>query len=126
MLDACGCWARLQTEGPDLTDSIPRAFTIENETAGEGVTVRAAGELDIATADDLLDAIRGAALSDAPLVVLDLSGVTFMDSAGVRCVLQAVAVTDGEPSKVRVRRAFGEQVERLFELVGAIDRLPYV
>jgi anti-anti-sigma factor len=48
---------------------------------------RLEGELDLATSRDLLTAIR-ARPGDAPLT-LDFSGVTFMDSSGLRALLEA-------------------------------------
>lgn len=48
------------------------------------------GELDLATADDLLTAIRRHAGRDHALD-LDFSQVTFMDSTGLRAILEAAA-----------------------------------
>ena len=101
------------------------AFHIESESIAGGVVVRPIGELDIATSDELSDALQRALDSDAQSVVLALDAVTFNDTAGVRCVMQAVAVSQAGADKLRVRRDHAEQVTRLFELVGAIDRLPY-
>ena len=107
-----------------MTDSGPDAFQIKHEVAGERATIRVVGELDIATAPALAEALDSALGSDAAIVLLDLDGVTFIDSAGVRVVLRAVAEAEAG-GRLRVRRGHGEQVRRLFELVGAIDRLPY-
>ena len=49
--------------------------------------LRLAGELDMATADELLDAIRGRSQEEP--ITLDFSGVTFMDSSGLRSLLEA-------------------------------------
>ena len=46
------------------------------------------GELDLATAQDLVSAIRGRTDHDGPLT-LDFSGVSFMDSSGLRALLEA-------------------------------------
>ncbi len=108
-----------------MTYSMPDAFHIDSEPLGDGRLIRPIGELDIATSDALTDALRAALHSEARSVVLDLSGVTFIDSAGVRCVLHAVAASRANANKLCVRRDHGEQVTRLFEMVGAIDRLPY-
>jgi anti-anti-sigma factor len=48
---------------------------------------RLGGELDLATADDLLTAIRSHEAGE-PLD-LDFSQVTFMDSSGLRAILEA-------------------------------------
>jgi anti-anti-sigma factor len=49
---------------------------------------RLEGELDLATSQDLLTAIRDHPGGDEPLT-LDFSGVTFMDSSGLRALLEA-------------------------------------
>ena len=49
---------------------------------------RLEGELDLATSQDLLTAIRGRPADDEPLT-LDFSDITFMDSSGLRALLEA-------------------------------------
>ena len=49
---------------------------------------RLEGELDLATSEHLLTAIRGWSGGGEPLT-LDFSGVTFMDSSGLRALLEA-------------------------------------
>ncbi len=68
------------------------------------------GELDLATAEDL-GVVLGKARSDGPLI-LDFSGVSFMDSSGLRALLEAVRSRDGDGTLVilnptpAVRRVF--------------------
>lgn len=50
---------------------------------------RLEGELDMATADDLTQLLR--APSDHDPLVLDFSGVSFMDSSGLRALLEGPA-----------------------------------
>lgn len=54
---------------------------------------RLEGELDLATSQDLLGAIRERTSADEPLT-LDFSGVTFMDSSGLRALLEAARDRD--------------------------------
>ena len=51
------------------------------------------GELDLATAQDLVSAIRARPDGDGPLT-LDFSGVGFMDSSGLRALLEAATGRD--------------------------------
>jgi anti-anti-sigma factor len=88
--------------------------------ASDGVRVlRAAGELDVATVPRLLpevpDLVEGAAG-----VVLDLTGVTFLDSSGVRLVdqLGQECVRRGIP--YRVVAPPGHRARRLLEIVGFV------
>lgn len=65
--------------------SIP-AFSCSRSDSEEGTTwVRPAGDLDFATAPALEQALESA-LRSAPVVVLDLSDLTFIDIAGVRVI----------------------------------------
>lgn len=61
-------------------------FRATAHEAPEAVVVTAAGELDLVGAPRLLQALPGA--GDAP-VVLDLGAVSFMDSSGLRSLLEA-------------------------------------
>lgn len=95
-----------------------------------GVPVLAVhGEVDLAAAplvrDRLTDAARRqrATMADtaaptAPLVVLvDLAGVTFIDSTGLSMLVAAHARMDEEHSELRVARV-PERVRRVLELTG--------
>jgi anti-sigma B factor antagonist len=73
---------------------------------------RLEGELDMATAGGLTDLLRTTAESDDP-IVLDFSGVTFMDSSGLRALLQAARSDDCGPVVVKDPSA---QVRRLLEI----------
>jgi anti-anti-sigma factor len=70
------------------------------------------GELDLATAGDL-----GAALSTRELrhpLVLDFSGVSFMDSSGLRALLEAVRSRDGNGALVILKPQ--SHVQRVFDI----------
>ena len=60
--------------------------------------LRLAGELDMATSEVLLDAIR--ARGHGVPVTLDFSGVTFMDSSGLRALLEAAKDRQGDGAVV--------------------------
>ncbi|MDZ5620062.1 STAS domain-containing protein [Nocardioides bizhenqiangii] len=58
------------------------------DTSVDGSTVvRAVGEVDLSTAQDLAAAVRPC-LADGESVVLDLSGVEFIDSSGLGTLVQ--------------------------------------
>jgi anti-sigma B factor antagonist len=52
------------------------------------------GELDMATAGDLAEFLREAEKGSDP-ILLDFSGISFMDSSGLRVILEAAAERDG-------------------------------
>jgi anti-anti-sigma factor len=58
-------------------------------------------------------------------VVLDLRGLTFMDSSGVRCLFRADAASRADSDRIEVIPG-SEQIQRLLALTRAADRLPFV
>jgi anti-anti-sigma factor len=92
-------------------------FPVSRRRAGDVVVVAPAGEIDLATIEELETAIDTAA-TEAERVVLDLREVTFIDSAGLRLVLQSSRAI-GAFSVVRGPR----EVQRVFDLVGLDGRL---
>jgi anti-anti-sigma factor len=56
-------------------------FDVEHD--GDSTVVRAAGEVDIATAPQLRQCIQ----AFTGVVVVDLSGVTFLDSSGINALI---------------------------------------
>jgi anti-anti-sigma factor len=63
-------------------------FGIDSSQDDSGITIRLAGELDNPACAELLerfDALTGSA--DVALLVLDLSAVSFIDSAGMRAII---------------------------------------
>jgi anti-anti-sigma factor len=82
----------------------------------EGLFVH--GEIDLATADRFEERASEAVM-DAPgsSVLIDLSGVTFMDSAGMRALIRVLELRSGKSLIVQPSR----QVFRLLELVALTD-----
>ena len=94
---------------------------------GEGshVVLPLEGALDVATATEAQKRMLGLELRRRDRLVLDLSGLTFMDSTGIRFILQARehARLHGA-SFVLVRGP--EPVMRVLELVGLEPQLELV
>lgn len=94
-------------------------FEAEVVPAGQGgdwlVTVR--GELDLAAADRLWQTVEPLLLPGV-LVVLDGTGMTFLDSSGLRVLLQSHkrAETDGAAFRVIAPQL---PVQRVLSLAGA-------
>jgi anti-sigma B factor antagonist len=92
-------------------------FSVSRRRAGDAIVVAPAGEIDLATVVALETEIE-AATSVTDTLVLDLRDVTFIDSAGLRLVLQSSRAFE-RFSVVRGPR----EVQRGFDLVGLDDRL---
>jgi anti-sigma B factor antagonist len=103
--------------------AIAAAFGIAEEAgpAGERV-VRVHGELDIATAGDLERALLRPR-DPGEQVVLDLAGLRFMDSTGLRVLLRARTEAKAGRWELFVRNV-PANVQRLFSLSGVQDAVP--
>jgi anti-anti-sigma factor len=97
----------------DLADS-GSVFSATTEIDGTHATVVVTGEVDMATADTMYQA----ATRDVPTsVTLDLTGVSFFDSAAIHALLRLV---DRYPDALTVRPS--EQVGRVLEISGLGDQ----
>ena len=109
---------------PSRELGLPEPFRCDVR-AGDGTAhVIPAGELDQSTAP-LLDARVRAALEDGcDRLVVDLSLLEFIDSSGVRLLLnwQAASRADGFQMTIVPGR---RPVQRVFELLGLTEALPF-
>jgi anti-sigma B factor antagonist len=104
--------------------SSPDLLHVTVERLEDARLVRAAGEIDITTVTALRREVE-AAREAATTVLLDLSGVTFIDSTGLHLLLEAShssAVSDWGFFVVRP----SEVVQRLIQVSGTADLLTMV
>ena len=98
-------------------------MTLEPQALLGGVRVlRADGELDVRTADELLPAVP-TLVDGARAVVLDLTAVTFFDSSGCRLVDRLGRETSRRGAGFRVVAPPGGPSRRVLELVGMAEAL---
>jgi anti-sigma B factor antagonist len=93
-------------------------FEIDTDSSADTARLALSGELDLATVPRVERAV------DATLARGDLSGLSFVDSSGLRLfvALQQRAVTEGwELSLVRPQ----EQAMRVFRISGLEENLPF-
>ena len=91
----------------------------------ERVRVALAGELDIATGSRLEDELARVERDEPPILVIDLRGLEFMDSTGLRILLAAATrASDAGRRFVLVR---GNQwIQRVLGVTGLDQRLEIV
>lgn len=87
---------------------------------GDVVVVSPAGELDMAAALGFTVAVEGARRESSSIVV-DLREVTFIDSMGVRAIIQAAGGLDGGSTVGFVRPP--ERVQRTLAIAGIDEAL---
>jgi anti-sigma B factor antagonist len=89
-------------------------------TGDDRAVLHARGEVDLYSAGDFATALEDAATS-APHLVVDLTGVRFMDSTGLRALLQAQRRSDDAGSRLELAVDPSGPVARLLELAGVSD-----
>jgi anti-anti-sigma factor len=98
----------------------PGDLEIERATEGETLVLTLRGELDLASVTTLERELRDAGDNGFRHIVIDLSGLEFMDSSGLHCLLRAKTNADANHGRFSLRPG-GEQVQRLFELTRLVD-----
>lgn len=85
-------------------------------------TITLVGELDLATAGDVEHELRGAEEAGATTIVVDLAGLTFLDSSGVRLLILADARSRSNGHDLSLRRP-PQHVRRVLEICGITEHL---
>jgi anti-sigma B factor antagonist len=93
-------------------------FTVEVD----GGRVAPRGELDVATQAELRAALERAAARGA--VTLDLTGLRFMDTSGLRLILETAEAAREHGFGFTVIRG-GPSIQRLFEIAGVTELVPF-
>ena len=109
-----------------MTDgSAPDLFSCEVVRDGGHDWVRPAGDLDLDTAHRVESALGGLREEGSGDLVLDLRGVTFMDSTGLRLVIRWHRAAQDEGFRFAIVPG-PEIVQRVFRLTGMDGHLPIV
>jgi anti-anti-sigma factor len=97
-------------------------FTTTAEAGADRTRLLIAGELDLTTRDDLINAAARALEQTATVLDLDLCGVSFCDSSGLSGVLAVARLAETAGKRVVVSNP-GPQVRRTLFISGVLDRL---
>jgi anti-anti-sigma factor len=107
-----------------MSDEPISEFSIQERRLDGTVVLTLRGELDLVNAETVaarLDALRTA----GEPVLLDLDVLDFMDSSGLRVVLNAAEASDASGWPFSVTHG-PDQIQRLFESTCVTARLPIV
>lgn len=108
------------SSGPvEVTTRTEQGFTI--------VTVK--GEVDLYSSPRMREALMTSASRKKPQVIVDLSGVTYMDSSGIATLVEALKLTRKQSGRLviaglsdRVREVFElARLESVFELSPSVE-----
>jgi anti-sigma B factor antagonist len=95
-----------------------------SEREGDLHTICLFGELDLASAEAVQRELQHVEATDVEAIVVDLSGLTFTDSTGVRLIVSADARSRADSDRLTLLRG-PASVQRVFALTGLEDRLPF-
>jgi anti-anti-sigma factor len=102
-----------------------RPFDVRLERRDGGVVVIATGEIDLWSAPEVNAALAAHGTSDGR-VVLDLRGVTFMDSSGLGLIVEATQRARKHGFQFAVAVGGASDVYRILEMSGLTKVLQFV
>ncbi|MFW6091363.1 MAG: STAS domain-containing protein [Actinomycetota bacterium] len=100
-------------------DNLSDIFSISREVAADGreIRLRVVGEIDMATAPRIDEALWSALDEGYERIAIDLSGVEFMDSAGLNALISARNAADARGVTLVIAE-LSDRARRLFEVSG--------
>jgi anti-sigma B factor antagonist len=102
---------------------VTTSFNIEIVERDGSLVLVLEGEIDMSTAPLLDDGLARAEATDSATIVVDLVHVDFIDSSGLHVLIKHAC---SEDNRERIRLTKGSPaVQRLFEISGAVDYLPF-
>ena len=108
--------------GMSSSIGVPAYRPVTTQTAAGGLRVLVRGEVDIDTVGAMVTELRAAEAGDATSIVLDLSGVSFLDSMGVSAIVRGALRSRANGDRLRV--VTSPAVDRVIDLCGLRGRLP--
>ncbi len=94
---------------------------IQTESRGDVVVITLTGTIDALTALKLSDALHGASSQQ---LVLDLSGVRYLSSAGIQALLQGIKNARAKSGDLRAVGAKGD-VRKILEISGVLELIKF-
>ncbi len=99
---------------------IPGQLVIDSSGDGDAVVLTLRGELDLTSAPAFARELKTAESGNPRQLVIDLSGLEFMDSTGLRALLLARERAQSDGYQLALRRG-PRQVQRVLELTKTVD-----
>jgi anti-sigma B factor antagonist len=99
-------------------------FGIQDRREGERHMLVLQGALDMAAAPKLESTLQQLCEGGASELVLDLGRLEFIDSTGLSAIIRGAMACEARACRLSLLPG-REAVQRVFELTGLIDRLPF-
>jgi anti-sigma B factor antagonist len=108
---------------PEVIDV--RGLKVETRNGGRDVLLSVQGEVDLATAPELEEALERALEVEGRRLVVDLRGVAFLDSTGLALILRHDRRARAAARRLIVVKG-PPHVQKAFELTGLNERLTMI
>jgi anti-sigma B factor antagonist len=95
---------------------------VDARSEQDRIVLHLKGELDLASSPIFERALEDPALADAPLVVLDLDDLKFVDSTGLRIILLAHEGARGRGQEFAITQG-SPQVQRLLSITSVAEHM---
>jgi anti-anti-sigma factor len=99
-------------------------FEVTSEASDLGthaMRLVAKGELDVYVGPVIVERVSALADAGVKLIILDLAGVSFLDSSGLRSIIQAGNLMTGSDGQLLIEGASGA-TQRVLEITGMLER----
>jgi anti-sigma B factor antagonist len=103
---------------------MPGQLQIESTSRGDTIVLSLRGELDLTSAPVFERELRAVGETSPRRVVIDLSGLEFMDSTGLRALLLARERAQSDGHELALRRG-PRQVQRVLELTKTAEAFEF-
>jgi anti-anti-sigma factor len=104
----------------------PTKFEITDTRDGDRLTLAVCGELDIGTVGVLVERVDATVDAELTTLTLDLSQLDFIDSTGLRSVIELSQRAEQAPWNLRIRPPENEAALLVFRITGMDVALPFV
>lgn len=102
----------------------PGRLTITSDQDAGEARLTLEGELDLASSTQVEEQLAGLEAQRPTRIVIDLGGLAFIDSTGLRTLIQADQRAR-EAGTEMILRPGDDSIQRVFELTGALDVLRF-
>jgi len=113
---------RISRSEHDGGTSAPATFSVREGATANEWTLVVAGEIDVATAPELRRHLHDLADRNPTVLVLDLHGVTFIDSSGLGVLVGVLKrLREKDRGDVLVLEGLQDTVQKVFDITGLTD-----
>ena len=103
----------------------PVKFEITDRETAEGPVLAIAGELDLSTVPRLAQRVEALREEQHAALTLDLSDLTFMDSSGLRLLIELNGQSQNQAWRLTLIRSRHEAANTVLRITGAHAALPF-